>query len=418
MTFSQRTEGPRERREQSTVTCANIRARTAQNFVLVFVLLVSAAQWRPLTVRALPVQSPQTTAKRLREKGWWPTRTDAVRKELAGTESCGGCHQEIVLAQQKTSMAHASSRAFETPLLRSNPSIAHSTPPFQTVISRDRAGSTYTVSRGGEAMSGPLLWSMGDGTMGQTFILRSGESLFESQLTYFPSIGGLDLTPGHSLARPQDLSQAFGAQQSAEIAQQCFACHTTASSVRGRFDATRAIPGVMCEACHGPGGQHVSEMQNNQIETGRDAILNPGSFDPVKLVDFCGACHRAPMDVAASKDYVPIDVRFQPYRLSKSRCWSQPDRRISCVGCHNPHEQLMRDVDFYDAKCLACHASNNVAATSTGEGLPATNKLPGCRVSANRCVSCHMPRYEVPQMHGSFTDHYIRVVRPGEQYPL
>jgi hypothetical protein len=29
-----------------------------------------------------------------------------------------------------------------------------------------------------------------------------------------------------------------------------------------------------------------------------------------------------------------------------------------------------------------------------------------------------MPKYQVPQMHGKFTDHDIRIVRPGDPYPL
>jgi formate-dependent nitrite reductase cytochrome c552 subunit len=38
-------------------------------------------------------------------------------------------------------------------------------------------------------------------------------------------------------------------------------------------------------------------------------------------------------------------------------------------------------------------------------------------VSVGNCVSCHMPKYEVPQSHTIFTDHYIRVVRTGAGFP-
>jgi hypothetical protein len=315
-------------------------------------------------------------------------------------------------------MAHAATRASETEVLRSHPSISHSAPPFETVLVRERAGSTYKVARGGESMSGQVIWTMGAGVLGQTFVLRSDNNLFESQLSYFPSLGGLDLTPGHAIAPPDDLVRAFGDLQSTNTAQKCFACHTTASSVRGQFDPARATPGVTCEACHGPGARHVKAMQDNQLEKAKEAILNPRSFDPVKLVDFCGGCHRAPMDVASAKDNSPINVRFQPYRLSKSRCWSRPDRRISCIGCHNPHDQLVRDINSYDAKCLACHASGPVPANVGTVPVPANSQAPTCRVSTNHCVSCHMPKYRIPQLHGSFTDHDIRVVHPGDPFPL
>jgi hypothetical protein len=397
--------------------------RSAANMFLVLVVLAGFGGMILLSAQpALDGQAPEPTTKRLREKGWWPTRTDAARKDYAGTEACAGCHQQKVLEQTQTPMAHAASRVLETELLRSNPKISLTLPPFQTVISRDRKGSTYTVARGGEAISGQLLWSMGQGAMGQTFILESGGALFESQLTYFSSIVGLDLTPGHTPAAPKDLERAFGERQGEETAQRCFGCHTTASSVKRQFDPTHASPGITCEACHGPGAQHVEAMQNKQPNKVQDTILDPGSFSPVQLVDFCGACHRAPQDVITAKDYVPINVRFQPYRLSKSRCWSHPDPRISCIACHNPHESLVREATFYDAKCLACHASTHaptpIDKSSDSRGLPAANTPPACPVSTSHCVSCHMPQYKVPQMHGSFTDHDIRIVRPGDPYPL
>ena len=155
-----------------------------------------------------------------------------------------------------------------------------------------------------------------------------------------------------------------------------------------------------------------------QLKTAAEVIFNPASLGPVELMDFCGACHRAPLDVATAKNFVPLNIRFQPYRLSKSRCWGRPDLRITCVACHDPHEPLVHDAAFYDAKCLACHAA---AATEASAGVaadPVHGKHSSCPVSTIRCVSCHMPKYEDPQFHGSFTDHDIRIVHPGDAYPL
>jgi hypothetical protein len=257
---------------------------------------------------------------------------------------------------------------------------------------------------------------MGDDVMGQTFLLQSGGNLYESQLSYFKAIDGLDLTPGHQPAAPRDLQHAFGAMQSTETAQQCFGCHTTASSVHGRLDESKATPGVTCEACHGPAATHVKAMQANRIDEGRAAVVDPREFGPVKTLDYCGACHRAPLDVTEAKDLLPIDVRFQPYRLSKSRCWSRPDARITCTACHNPHEPLVQDLPAYDAKCEACHGAAPPAAERKSAAL---SEVPArCPVSTRNCVSCHMPRYRVPQLHGSFTDHDIRVVLPGDPFPL
>jgi Cytochrome c554 and c-prime len=363
-------------------------------------------------------ETSQPTTKRLQDKGWWPTKRDAARGDFAGTDACMGCHKDEVDRQRQTPMAHAAWKAPETEALRSNALIANTTEPFKTEIVRDRKGSTYSVARGGDAITGQILWSMGDGIMGQTFVVQSGEGLCESQLSYFQAIGGLDLTPGHERAAPQDLEHAFGLRQTMETVQQCFGCHTTGSSVRGGFDQARATPGVTCEACHGPGARHVKAMKADEEESGKSEMLDPRMFGPVKLVDFCGACHRAPLDVIAAKDFLPINIRFQPYRLSKSRCWSRPDPRLTCIACHDPHENLVQDAGYYDGKCLACHGKDSANPLQAGEGSQAVDRPAICKVSSRNCVSCHMPKYAVPRMHGSFTDHDIRVVRQGEQYPL
>lgn len=373
---------------------------------------------------ALDQDTPKPTVKRLQEKEWWPTKTDSARKDYVGTEVCAGCHRQEATEQQRTPMAQAASTASQTEILRSNAKLSRQDSPFVTEIQRDRQGSTYIVSQGGQAMSGRLTWSMGQGVMGQTFIVESGGALFESQLSYFRAIGGLDLTPGHTPADPRNLERAFGDPQSQEIAQRCFGCHTTASSEKHRFDPSHAIPGITCEACHGPGAQHVKAMQASPADKTDTSILDPGAFAPAKLNDYCGACHRAPLDVTAAKDRVPIDVRFQPYRLAKSRCWSRPDPRITCIACHNPHLPLEQDAVAYDPKCLACHAPAKPAAPAIARAAKPTGNAAEssqqkiCPVAGNHCISCHMPQYKVPQMHGSFTDHDIRIVRPGDPFPL
>ncbi len=391
----------------------------ASRLLLLTILLVVGDQWKPaLAQKQDNHQAPQLTTQRLRGEGWWPTKTGAAREEYVGTARCAACHQQMVRTQQETPMAHAARRASETEALRSNPKLSLSTPPFQTVITHDRASINYVVSGRGDSISAELLWAIGDGVKGQTFILSYLGMLFESQLSYFPSIGGLDITPEHPRTPPEFLEAALGAPQTELAAQQCFACHTTASSVRQHFDPGHATPGVTCEACHGPGARHVKAIEAKAPKTAAEAILDPGSFGPVDLVDFCGACHRAPMDVAAAKINNPLNIRFQPYRLSKSRCWSRPDPRITCIACHDPHVPLVRDAALYDAKCLACHGTA-AAGAATGIARDRLHSRPSaCPVSTERCVSCHMPKFEDPQFHGSFTDHDIRIVRPGDPYPL
>jgi len=79
------------------------------------------------------------------------------------------------------------------------------------------------------------------------------------------------------------------------------------------------------------------------------------------------------------------------------------DRRIRCTTCHDPHGQINTNLASYDAKCAACHST----ALHT--------KV--CSVAKDNCVTCHMPKIDLPGAHHKFTDHQIRIVKAGEPYP-
>jgi hypothetical protein len=149
-----------------------------------------------------------------------------------------------------------------------------------------------------------------------------------------------------------------------------------------------------------------------RIDQARKLILNPRSLNPVDSVDFCGACHRTSIDVVQARAYGPINVRFQPYRLEKSRCWAQGDERLVCLACHNPHQPLVRSTTFYDQRCLNCHSSRGDESRGSSTPPPAV-----CPKATANCTTCHMPKYDVPEMHAKFTDHFIRIVRGAEPYP-
>jgi hypothetical protein len=138
------------------------------------------------------------------------------------------------------------------------------------------------------------------------------------------------------------------------------------------------------------------------------------------MSNFCGQCHRTWEVVVRGPWRGEVNVRFQPYRLANSRCFDGADPRISCVACHDPHQPLNRDLSFYDAKCLACHAPESVSAphavSAAKPALPANGAKP-CPVAKDKCVSCHMPRVNMLGGHLTFTDHQIRVVKPGSPYP-
>jgi hypothetical protein len=195
----------------------------------------------------------------------------------------------------------------------------------------------------------------------------------------------------------------------------CFGCHTTASSIGDNFNETTLIPGVTCEACHGPGLKHVTAMNKfvaGKEASGPTAIFNSAHMTPSDQVDFCGACHGSFWDIKLSGVSGVATARSAPYRLVTSKCWgTKGDPRLVCTACHDPHQPLQTSAADYDHACLKCHAN------AAGAALSADHPGKACPVAKKDCTSCHMPKAYVPEMHDNFTDHRIRIAKAGEPFP-
>jgi hypothetical protein len=308
-------------------------------------------------------------------------------------------------------MAHASIRAVNAPTLRLHETLSFSLESYEFRLARKEDGTTYTVSDGTNSISAPLAWAFGVGVRGQTYILEHDGALYESRLSYYDAIRGLDITPGQPRTQPPNLESAMGRRMDDSEARHCFGCHATASTTGNHFDPAHLTEGVTCEACHGPGAKHVAAMKDGDFEAGKKLIFNPAGLEQVASVEFCGACHRTEVDVSLMGLYDVRNVRFQPYRLETSTCWKFGDARLTCIGCHDPHRPLVAEAGSYDQRCLLCHTPR--------KGVKVSKEHPqkACPVGTENCVGCHMPKYDLPGMHAQFTDHRIRIVRKGEAYP-
>jgi hypothetical protein len=259
---------------------------------------------------------------------------------------------------------------------------------------------------------------MGAGVHGQTYLLNENGGMYESQASSFTFIHRVGLSPGHKPVEEGSLENALGIPLKAGDAVKCFACHTTASSANSKLNEADAVPGLHCEACHGPGLDHVRAAVAGQKVQARQAIFDPASLTPTSSIDFCGACHRTAMDVILH-EHEPgaFTIRFQPYRLEESRCWqTTKDARLSCTQCHDPHAPMVRDAHFYDQKCLSCHSLRKDTKHTVSSGAwTATPKI--CPKATANCASCHMPKSYAPEMNTTYVDHFIRIVHPGAPIP-
>jgi hypothetical protein len=352
---------------------------------------------------------------------WRPTHAP-VNARYMGNASCSECHTEGV-THLDTPMAQALEPVAERRLLKKNTPLTFKQGQFSYSITRSGDQSFYTVTDGKDSISLPILYAFGQGKVAQTYVFQRDGKFYEGRVSFYGRINGLDLTMGAAEAVPVSIEGALGRVLSSALINDCFSCHSTAAVSQGRLQLDKMTPGITCEGCHGAGEKHVLTMKARSDSRNRGEaapelaykyIFNPGQFDTEGLTQFCGACHRSWIQVQMLGIRGVENVRFQPYRIFKSKCYDHQDKRISCTACHNPHEELVTDAAYYDARCLACHQSAKKAAEKPAASA---RKAPTCPTASQNCASCHMPKIELPGAHHKFTDHRIRIARPGDPYP-
>ncbi len=330
--------------------------------------------------------------------------------------TCATCHPAQAGSQPHTSMARALLLPSSNTTLLSRPKLAFQQGPYSYTIETRDNRITYSVTDGKSSLSVPISWTFGVGS--QTYVFERNGKLYESFVSYYPKIDGLDVTMGDQRISPDSLEAALGRELTDHVAQSCFGCHATGAVAEGRLQLDSLQPGVQCEHCHAGASKHVLNISRGSLESLPRRLGNMSAED---TSNFCGQCHRSWETVVRNGWRGEINVRFQPYRLANSKCFDGLDKRISCTGCHDPHVEIVRDDKTYDSKCLACHSAGAkpsaslISAKFSRSTRAAVNKV--CPKSNSNCVSCHMPKVDLPGGHQTFTDHEIRVTRPNEPYP-
>jgi Cytochrome c554 and c-prime len=316
---------------------------------------------------------------------------------------CASCHVDQAKSQPATDMAWALMPVGENRILRDNPKLTLQRGIYTyTVLTHDNQ-STYTVTDGANTLSLPIRWAFG-GVRSQTWVFDYNGHFYESLVSYFEEIRGLDTTIGDNSLHPQTLVEAMGRELSDFEVKSCFDCHATNAVVDDRLNLAGLTAGVQCTRCHVGAQRHAEAISQGKLDFLPEDLAKR---TPEDISNFCGQCHRTWERVVRDHLFGTINVRFQPYRLENSKCFDGGDPRMSCLACHDPHHNVVRGEYAYDSKCLACHSAANAASA----------KAETCPVGTKGCPTCHMPKVELPGGHMLFTDHLIRIVHPGEPYP-
>ena len=221
---------------------------------------------------------------------WQPTKVPASAT-FVGDNACAQCHQSHVNSHQKSSMALAMESVSESRILDAFPKLTFRSGPYSYEISRQNKESIYTVSDGKETISLPVRYVFGQGKAGQTYLIEHDGAFYESRVSFYDEIRGLDITIGQPATVPASLKAALGRRLGRDETLKCFSCHSTGAVKGGQLHPESMTPGIRCEACHGPGGAHVSALKEGRANSG--LIFNPRSLSPDELTqDFCASCHR------------------------------------------------------------------------------------------------------------------------------
>ncbi len=326
----------------------------------------------------------------------------AAENPYLGRDVCAGCHKDIAATHVRTRMAQTWQGTAPNPQVPANYSETHAEGPAPEIeygIRRIGGKLLYRVQMPGQPVQEfPVETMIGGTRHGISFLIRiptlEGLPLAPARLIearYFHSEGQdrLALSLGFPEEKPSTYETAFGRVLTPYLEKRCLGCHV-APRMRGGREET----GVSCENCHGPGKPHLAALMKKTADKG---ILNPKKLPFAAQMTPCSQCHAGS---SLLEDPMPDDLLIsdQVTALKNSECWRQSAGDITCVNCHNPHQDAPRAVLVARAEktCSRCHS----ATVTNHAGLCPVNRVSGC-------VGCHMP----DQIRGAFAiaEHWIRV---------
>ena len=339
-------------------------------------------------------------------------------KNPKGNEACAHCHAQLSSSYQKTVMAGASGAAADG-LITGQFDDKDSGVRYRVYQQDGRVWMSY--ERGGrDAIRGEreLLYFIGSGVKGRTYLFSDDQFLFETPINWYSQERRWNMTPAYIDAReiPMNLP-AFPS---------CLNCHSSGMQAPEpgsdcKFTGKPFVhAGITCQRCHGSGEEHGD---------GKGVIANPAKLPAARRDAVCMECHfegTAAVEQPGKhlydfqpgerlSDYVHYFVLTETQRqkpqalsqfqaLSLSQCKRRSGEKLWCGSCHDSHSEPApaEKAAYYRGKCLACHSEAFAARHHRDK--------PDCR-------PCHMPALPSKDVaHTESTDH--RILRFPNSSPL
>jgi predicted CXXCH cytochrome family protein len=213
--------------------------------------------------------------------------------------------------------------------------------------------------------------------------------LLEARYFHYAEKNQLAFSLGFPVEKPTSYETAMGRVLTPYLEARCLGCHGAPRTLGNGVET-----GVTCEHCHGPGQRHLTALWAHAQDL---AMWNPAKLPMAERMRPCTQCHAGSSII---EDPMPDDVLIsdQVTALKNSECYRQSGGDLTCINCHDPHQDAPRPVleARADKTCLRCHN----ATVKNHAGLCPVNRTTGC-------AGCHM----LDETRGAFViaEHWIRV---------
>lgn len=303
---------------------------------------------------------------------------------FVGSDQCRLCHPKVYYAWQKT----PHSRALKDTAKNPNAVIADFTKP----------GAPQGFSHK------EISYVIG-GTSIQQYLKKAGKGYYLLPAQY-------DLNNSQWSALPKGTMDK-------EFFIACAGCHATGVDAKKmKF----VEPGIGCEACHGPGKNHITAPLNKKLET----IIDPDKLPITVSAMICGSCHSQGKDSLGKYAYpagyeagekIPDSYHFAvkndseyfwPTGNAKEPPmqyldWLQSkhsEAGIGCRDCHTVHDKIIPASSQTriagDKLCYDCHQNKHVNEHH----------------NSGSCISCHMPETSGTLNAGRIKSHTFKPIDP------
>jgi FKBP-type peptidyl-prolyl cis-trans isomerase 2 len=244
------------------------------------------------------------------------------------------------------------------------------------------------------------------------------------------------------LVTPPDAPRGFGRWN-----MNCIKCHVTQGRPRGvkfkLFDTKVAEFGIACEACHGPGREHIERhdsilqrYRQHMSEDADETIVLPSRLSVQRQSEVCGQCHSVSMRGSDFKTWLKEGFAFRPGDEL------QETRHVFRGGAHADHpltqKRLEEDPMFLEERfwsdgmvrvsgreyngliespcyqhgdesrgvlsCLSCHEMHLKAEDPRPLKVWANDQLGPKMATNDACLQCH-EQFSEPESLTAHTHH-------------